>query len=111
MLAIAIHLHGDVIAMLGGEAVTGLHRAADAQVERQADDRGPPRHEARGGVRRTVVDNHHVELRHGPLHVFDDTRDRPGFVIGRDNHNATNELQRSCGHIVLSSQQPSASSQ
>ena len=37
MLAVAVHLDGDVEAVLEGVAVAGLHGPADPQVERQAD--------------------------------------------------------------------------
>ncbi len=37
MLTVAVDLHGDVVAVAEGELVAGLHRAADAEVERVAD--------------------------------------------------------------------------
>ena len=44
MLAVPVHLDGNVVAVQGGVAVTGLHGPADAEVERQAYDRDSGRH-------------------------------------------------------------------
>jgi len=40
VLAVAIHLDGEIVAVQCGVAVTGLHRATDAQIEWQTDHGG-----------------------------------------------------------------------
>ena len=63
VLAVAVDLHGDVVAVLERVLVARLDRAADAEVERMADDARAGGARAVGRVvRRAVVDHEHVEV-------------------------------------------------
>ena len=76
VLAVAVDLDGDVVAVLERVLVARLHRAADAEVERHPHDacaggaRGPRR-----VVGRAVVDDQHVEVR--ARAAADPSRSRP----------------------------------
>ena len=64
VLAVAVDLHGELVAVLERVAEAGLDGAADAEVERQAEDVRARRGGDRGGaVGRAVVDDDDLEAR------------------------------------------------
>ena len=86
VLAVAVDLNGDLVAVLVRVDVAGLHRAADAEVERQPQHRAPrPRRALRGAVRRAVVDDEHVELGRPLVDLGDRRGDGFGLVEGGDD--------------------------
>ena len=86
VLPVAVDLNGDVIAAFERELVAGLHGAADAEVERVADDAGARRRgQAVRLVRRAVVHDDHVELRGVAADLADRAGDGAGFVVGGDD--------------------------
>jgi len=86
VLAIAVDLRGDVVAVPQGVLEAGLHRAADADVEGMADDHGAARLGlGRGVVDRAVVDHDDVEVRRVPMDVADHAADHPLLVVGGDD--------------------------
>ena len=72
MLAITINLHRHVITKLVGIAVARLHRAANAQVKRQADHRCRRWDMLMRAVHRTVIDHHDIHLRQMLVQPVDD---------------------------------------
>ena len=90
VLAVAVEADGDLVAVLERVLEAGLDGAADAEVERQPDDR-----RARGGgdlggrVGRAVVDDDDVEPRIEAAQLPDDRTDRPLLVAGRDDREPT----------------------
>ena len=86
VLAVAVDLHGGVVAALERVDVAGLHGAADAEVERVAEHLRARRGRARSGVvGRAVVDHEHVELGRALAQLAHDVADRVGLVVGRND--------------------------
>lgn len=61
-MPIAIHLHGNVIAVQSGISVTRLHGPADTQVERQADAHCGFGHAAGSAVAGAVINDNYIKL-------------------------------------------------
>ena len=98
MLPVAVDLHRDVVAVLEREAIAGLHRAADAEVERQPDDvRAPVGGHPCGAVRRAVVDDDDDEAVVERPDLVDHTADRLLFVQRRHDRDPF-ELGELIGH-------------
>ena len=83
MLAVRVDLHGDVEAALVRVAVARLHRAADPEVEREADDvRAVGAGDGGGRVARAVVHDEHLHPRVGRPDLVDHGADAPLLVEG-----------------------------
>ena len=83
MLAVAVDLHRDVVALRKRVLVTRLHGAADAEVEGVADDRRALRLRLGDGVvDGPVVDDQHVPARLLSLDVTNDPSDHALLVVG-----------------------------
>ena len=83
VLAVAVDLHRHLIAVLARVYVPRLHRAADAEVERQAQHRGARRAGALAGrVGRAVVDHEHVEVGRTAADSRHRRPDGPRLVVG-----------------------------
>lgn len=80
VLSVSVHLNGQVVPVQRGISVAGLHRPADAQIERQAHDRNVGGNLTNRVVGRTIIHHEHVELRQCPAQSQDDFADRCGFV-------------------------------
>jgi len=82
VLAVAVDLDDAVVVVLERVAEPGLHRAADAEVVGKLHDgrAGLARALARG-VRRTVVDDEHVEVGAALAQRPDDATDRGLLVV------------------------------
>jgi hypothetical protein len=108
VLTIPVHLDGEVVPVVVGVAVARLHCAADAEVERHPQDRGPGVLGDRGGgVRGAVVDDEHVELRRVPVQRIDHATHASGLVVGRhDRETALVQIGESIT-CHLSTHQPS----
>ena len=62
MLAVTVDLHREVVTVLEGEPVTGLHGTPDPEVERKAENVGAPvSGDSCGPIGRAVVDDDDVE--------------------------------------------------
>ena len=86
VLAVAVEPHRRRVALVARVLEPRLHRPADAEVERQRDDRGAVAGRDRGGVvRGAVVDHDDVEGRVERLDLVDHPADRPLLVVGRDD--------------------------
>jgi hypothetical protein len=83
MLAVAVHLHGDVVPAERREAVARLHGRPDAGVEGKRDDAGGLGHVRGGVVDRAVVDDDNVELRQSPVKLAADLGDGRRLIEGR----------------------------
>ena len=83
VLAVAVDLHGHLVAVLSGVQVAGLHGPADAEVERQRQHRGTGRPGAWGGrIGGAVVDDEHVEPRGPAVDLRDRGTNRTCLVVG-----------------------------
>ncbi len=83
VLAVAVDLDGDVVAVSERVLVAGLHRAADAEVEGMAEDHRPFGLGLDDGfVGRAVVDDEDVEPWRLALDVANDAADHPLLVVG-----------------------------
>jgi len=82
VLPVAIDLHGHVVVVLERVEIAGLHRATDAEVERETQHgRARGRRARAGAVRRAIVDHEHVEVG-GPLaDLLDRACDRRALVV------------------------------
>ena len=90
VLAVAVDLHRDVVAALGGVHVARLHGAADAEVVGVTEHLGAGRAGAVGGVvGGAVVDDDDVEVRCVLPQLRDDPGDRGGLVVRRDDGEMT----------------------
>jgi len=90
VLAVAVDLHGHVIALLERIDVTALHGAADAHVEGQAQHLRRGRPGVRGGaVARAVVDDEHVEVRRAAPDLLHGARDDLALVEGGHDRQIT----------------------
>ena len=86
MLPVAIDLDRDLIRMLLGVHVAGLHRSADSQIERKSENRSAGARSTRcRAVRGAVVDDDDVELGRPLMDLVDGRGDRSGFVMGGDD--------------------------
>ena len=84
VLAVAVEPDGELVAVLERVLEAGLDGAADAEVEREPDDRGAMRGGDAGGVvRRAVVDDDDVEGRVVGADLVDDAADRALLVVAR----------------------------
>lgn len=86
VLSVAIHLHGHVIAVQRRIAIARLHRAADSEIKRQADDRDTRRDLADGVIGGAIVNHQHVKVRQRPAQAGDHLADRARLVEHRDDH-------------------------
>ena len=94
MLAVAVDAHREVVAVLEGEAEAGLNSAADAEVERQAEDARALRGRDGGGaVDRPVVDDDDVEPRVERAQLVDDAGERELLVQRRHDRDAAQLAQ------------------
>ena len=86
VLAVAVDLREEVIAVLARVHEAGLHGAADTQVERQLEDlrAGFEREHCRG-VGRAVVDHQRVEAGRALPQRFHDRHDRLRLVVSGDD--------------------------
>lgn len=88
VLPVTINLHGDVIPVQGGITVSGLHRPANPQIERQGDHCCPRGDLPDSIVSGTIIDYDDVESWQGALQLlYDPAHGRP-FVECRYNHQA-----------------------
>ena len=86
VLPVSVDLDREFAAAAPGPLDTGLHGAADAEVERKLDDFGAGATSDGGRlVGRAVVDDDDLELGLGRPELGDDARDRVGLVEGRDD--------------------------
>jgi hypothetical protein len=109
VLTVAVDLHRELVVVLLRVDIAGLHRAADAEVERQPHDhRARPLGAARRVVGGSVVDHQHVELGRVHAQPADDAGDGARLVVGGHDGEAalgghamgisrTRESARSCG--------------
>jgi len=89
MLAVAVDLDGDVVIVKVGVAVAGLHRAADAEVERQADHLRVLAGLPGGVVGAPVVDEEDVERREMLMNPANQLPDGRPLVVGRHDDQAS----------------------
>jgi hypothetical protein len=83
VLAVGVHLHHQVVPALQRVREAGLHRAPDAEVERQPQHLGARPAGARAClVGRSVVDDEHVPSRRALVQGAHDAADGVGFVVG-----------------------------
>ena len=95
VLAVAVELHRDLVAVLLRVHVSGLHGAADPEVERQADDlRTGGRCCPAGPVGGAVVDHEHVELGRAAPNLLDRARDRLDLVERGDDRQIASARDR-----------------
>ena len=77
VLAVAVEADRELVAVLERVPEAGLHGAADAEVEREAEHDGAPRLcDRRRAVRRAVVDDDDVEAGIEGPDLVDDAADR-----------------------------------
>ncbi len=93
VLPVPVNLDGDIVPVQGGITVSRLHGAADAQVERQGDDRGPRRDLPDRIVRGTIIDYHNVEPRQSALQLLHHPAHGRPFVECRDDDQALSALE------------------
>ena len=87
VLAIAVHLYGDIIAVAHGVQVAALHAAADAQIDGQIEKRIMTAFQQRSAaVGRAVVHDKKVHLRAGGAQVFHRIDDVILLIIAGDDH-------------------------
>jgi len=89
MLAVTVHLDGNVIAVQGGVAITGLHRPADSEIKWQTDDGGVRRYLAKRVIGGSIVDDQHIKIGKCALKAMGELADGLAFVECRDNHQAS----------------------
>jgi hypothetical protein len=86
VLAVAVHLSRDVVAVRERVLEARLDGAPDSEVEGMAKDRRPPRLRLGGGcVGGAVVDDQDVESGGVALDVAHHPADHPGLVVGGDD--------------------------
>ena len=86
VLAVAVDLGGDVVAVAERVLEAGLHRAPDPGVERMAQDhRAAGLGLGRAVVGRAVVDHDDVEARRLAMDLTHHPADHPLLVVGRDD--------------------------
>ena len=99
VLAVPVHLDGDVEVPLERVHVAGLDGAADPEVEGQAQDaRSGLGGAGCRGVRGAVVDDDHLELRIEAAQLADDLCDRGLLVVRGHDRNAPRVLPVRVGH-------------
>ena len=90
VLPVSVDLDGDVEAVVARVPVSGLHGAADAEVEGQPHDERTVRARPRpGSVGRPVVDDEDLEAGIDGAHLLDHAGDRRLLVQSRDDRHAT----------------------
>ena len=88
VLAGAIDLNRHVITVQRGIAIAGLHRAANAEIERQADHRRTRRHLAERVVGRSIIDHQHIKVGQRAMQAMGEFADGLPFIERRHNHQA-----------------------
>jgi hypothetical protein len=88
MLAVAVNLDGDIVTMQGGVAITGLHRAADAEIEGQTDHRAIRGNLPERVIGGAVVDHQHIKIGQRAVQTMGEFADGLPFVEGRHDHQA-----------------------
>ena len=96
VLAVAVNLDGDVVAVHGGIAVAGLHGPADAEIKRKADHGDFAGDLADGVVGGAIVDDQDVEIRQRPVSRAPVCHG-PALVEGRDDDQAFEPLKTDRG--------------
>jgi hypothetical protein len=86
VLAVTIHLDGNVITMKRGIPITGLHRAADAEIEWQTDHRAISRNLPERVIGGAVINDQHIKIRQCAMQAVSEFADGLPFVEGRHNH-------------------------
>ena len=96
MLSVSVELSDVVVVALDRELITGLERAAVADVERMAGDDGSGIERARlGVVTRAVVDDEHIGLRVFAVDFLDDSNNPWSLVErGYDHEKPAARLRR-----------------
>lgn len=86
MLAVAVELHDQIIALALGELITRLQGHAVAHVERMRDHQGPsPTGQLWSAVLRAIVDHQDIDLWQMPPNTLKHTRQAAGLVVSRDD--------------------------
>ncbi len=88
VLPVAVDLHRYVIPVQRCIAITGLHRSADAQIERQTDHRRVRRNLPQRVIRRSIINDQDIKIRQRPLQSMREFADGLSFVESRDNQQA-----------------------
>ena len=87
MLAVAVHLHGHIIAVAHGIQVAALHVAADAQIDRQVQERVMmPAKQLGAAVGRAVVHDEKIHLRAFRAQIFHRIDDVILLIVARDDN-------------------------
>jgi hypothetical protein len=95
VLTVAVTPDRKLVAVLPGVAETGLHRAADTEVERQLEHLGPcGTCDLAGAVDRPVGDDDDVEPGIVLLQLGDDARDVALLVVRRHDRNTAPSVSR-----------------
>lgn len=100
VLAVTVHLYSNIITIGAGIAITALHAAANAKVDRQIQKRvAMLRQQFSRAVGGTIVDDQKVNLRAGGTQAFHGADD-VGFLIitGNDNKNFGWVIQKGTSH-------------
>ncbi len=99
VLSIPINLNSYFIPVQGRVAVAGLHRSADSQVERQADNRRIRRDLPRGVVGGTVIHHEHVVFREGTPQALNHLANAGSLIKNRNDHQPAEG--RLCGMAAM----------
>lgn len=100
VLAVAVDLDRDAVAVLAGVGVTRLHRPADPEVERVAQhDRARRLGGAGGAVGRAVVDHDDVEVGGVGPQLRDHAGDRAALVVGGNDREVLCFALETCAHL------------
>ena len=102
MLTVAVDLHGDLVAALERIDVAALHRAADAEVERQPQHaRAGVRRQRSGRVLRAIVDDQDVEIGRAAPDLADGARDDLTLVVcGNDGKETVHRAGVHVGSVL-----------
>ena len=87
VLAVAVHLHGHIIAVAHGIQVAALHVAADAQIDRQVQERVMmPAKQLGAAVGRAIVHDEKIHLRAFRAQIFYRIDDVILLIVARDDN-------------------------
>ena len=86
MLTVSIHLHGDVVPVVARPQITGLNRAADAEVHGvPKHDRAVRRRDGGSLVIRTVVDDADIRTGQRVANRWQQRREAARLVVRGDD--------------------------